>query len=434
MMRLLGHGIGSRGDLPLPVGALVVGAVTAIVISFVVLARAWKTSRFSALAEGRMVGPTGHPAARVFVFVGRLLGVVVVFTAMYSALFVTNNTVENISPRLVYVFFWVAVPLASFMVGNVWRWMSPFEVLARWGDRGVGAEGIAPFGNYTLYIPAVGLLVFHWVELAYHEPAATPVLAILLGAWILSSSVGAVRWGSSWLRSRDPLAVWCRLIAAGSPVFVRDGKWGLRAPFVGLADVPIQRGISAVVIVVLGGTTFDGVSRTDFWNEVLGTNVGWSATLINTLGMVLSMSLLLALYLAAIRVMQRLAGTDDERYDDIFALALLPVAVGYSIAHYFSLAVFEGQFLLIQASDPFGQRWNLFGTRTDYVNYTLISTTAVAWVQALGIIVGHLAGVVVGHDRAVAELPDRDFERSQLPLVGLMVTLTCFGLLLLVEA
>jgi hypothetical protein len=433
-MQLLGHGIGSRGDLPLPVGALLAGAIAAIVISFIVLSRAWKSSRFGALAAGRTMGSTSHPLGRVFTGVGRVLGAVIVFTAIYSALFVTNNTVENISPRLVYVFFWVVVPLASFVVGDVWRWLSPFEALARFGDRRTAhRDGLGPEA-LSLYVPAAGLLLFHWVELAYHEPAATPVLALLLGAWILASGVGAVLWGSTWLRSRDPLAVWCRLIAAGSPVFVRDGKWGLRLPFVGLADAPIQRGISAIVMVVLGGTTFDGVTRTDFWGDIVGTNVGWSATMINTLGLVLTMSVLLALYLGAIRLMQRIAGTDDERFDDVFALTLLPVAVGYSIAHYFSLAVFEGQFLLIQASDPFGQRWNLFGTRLDYVNYTLIGTTAVAWVQALGIIVGHLAGVVVGHDRAVAELPEREFERSQLPLVGLMVTLTCFGLLLLVEA
>ena len=166
----------------------------------------------------------------------------------------------------------------------------------------------------------------------------------------------------------------------------------------------------------------------------LGLVVERSATVINTIGLLLSIGVVFVLYLGAIRLMQRAAGTDNADFDDIFALALLPVAVGYSVAHYFSLAVFEGQFLLIQASDPFGQRWNLFGTRTDYVDYQLISTTVVAWVQALGIIVGHLAGVLVGHDRAVAELPKKNFERSQQPLVALMVAMTCFGLLLLVEA
>jgi hypothetical protein len=435
---LLAHGIGARGDLPLPLGSLLAGAVAALVISFAALAQAWRTPRFEALSAGRVVGRAGHPLARVFSWAGRLAGTVVVLTALWSALFVVDNTVENISPRIVYVFLWVILPLGSFLVGDLWRWLSPFEALAAWRDRrdrvaGVEREGLDT-SSLTLYVPAAGLLVFHWLELAYHASASARILAWLLGAWIVGSSVGALLWGSEWLRSRDPLAVWCRLLGSASPIFVRDGQWGVRRPFVGLSVVPVQRGTVLVVLTVLGGTTFDGVTRTDTWGEIAGDSVGWSRTGVNTLGLLMTIAVLLVLYLAAIEGMQRLAGTEDSSYDDMFALALLPVAVGYSIAHYFSLAVFEGQFLLIQASDPFGKGWDLLGTRGDFVDYALVSTTVVAWVQALGIIVGHLAGVVVGHDRAVGELPEEGFERTQLPLLAVMVALTSFGLLLLVQA
>lgn len=435
-MMVLGHGIGARGDLPLLVGALVAGAAAAIVISFAVLAKRWNTSRFAgAAAGGRVVGSTASLRGRGFAGLGRLLGLAVVLTAIGSALFVADNTVENITPRLVYVLLWVVIPLASFVVGDVWRWLSPFEALASWSDRRQRSDQVRPdVTAFTLFAPAAGLLLFHWVELAYHAPAASTILGPLLIVWAGSAMYAALRHGTAGLRSRDPLAVWCRLIAAGSPVFVREGTWGVRWPFVGLSAVPVQRGIAAVVLVILGGTTFDGVTRTDYWTDVIDDRVGWSATMINTVGLMLTVSVLFVLYLGAIRLMQRAAGTEESTFDDVFALALLPVAVGYSLAHYFSLAVFEGQFLLIQASDPFGQRWNLLGTRTDYVNYELVSTTLIAWVQALGIIVGHLAGVLVGHDRAVAELPKRNFDRSQQPLVALMVAMTCFGLLLLVEA
>ena len=433
MIDVIAHGIGARGDLPLPVGALVAGAAAAIIISFAVLAKSWKISRFAELARGRDLGSTTSAPVRIFVAGGRVVGTVIVVTAIGSALFVADNTVENIAPRIVYVLLWVVIPLLSFVMGDVWRWLSPFEAVASLRDRMTHRE-LSTGGGAPLYAAAAALLVFQWLELAYHEPAAARVLAALLIAWCALSLHAAATGGTELLRSRDPLAVWCRLIASVSPVFVREGRFGVRMPFVGLAEVPIRPGIAAVVLVVLGGTTFDGVTRTDTWADVIGTSVEWSATLINTVGLLMVIAVLFVLYLGCIRLMQRAAQTDNPTYDDVFALALLPVAVGYSIAHYFSLAVFEGQFLMIQASDPFGQRWDLFGTRTDYVNYTAVSTTAVAWLQALGIIVGHLAGVLVGHDRAVAELPERNFERSQQPLVALMVAMTCFGLLLLVEA
>ncbi len=41
------HGIGSRGDLPLPFSYVVIGAAAALVISFVILFFAWRRPRFA---------------------------------------------------------------------------------------------------------------------------------------------------------------------------------------------------------------------------------------------------------------------------------------------------------------------------------------------------------------------------------------------------
>jgi hypothetical protein len=58
----------------------------------------------------------------------------------------------------------------------------------------------------------------------------------------------------------------------------------------------------------------------------------------------------------------RIAGPAEDRLDRRFAHTLLPIAVGYTLAHYFSLLVLQGQNGYIRASDPFGQGWDLFGT------------------------------------------------------------------------
>jgi hypothetical protein len=113
---------------------------------------------------------------------------------------------------------------------------------------------------------------------------------------------------------------------------------------------------------------------------------------------------------------------------------LVPIAFAYALAHYFSLLVFEGQSAIALASDPFGQGWDLFGTAGNAVNFTLVSTTVIAYVQASGIIAGHVAGVVVAHDRALALFPDREATRSQYPLLVAMVLFTVGGLALLLGA
>jgi heme/copper-type cytochrome/quinol oxidase subunit 2 len=153
----------------------------------------------------------------------------------------------------------------------------------------------------------------------------------------------------------------------------------------------------------------------------------------NTMGLLFSVALITALFLGCVRWMQRKDDNDDADFEDGFALSLVPVAVGYAIAHYIGMGVFEGQQLLIQISDPFDRGWNLFGTAGEYVNYRFVGPTLIAVVQALGIVGGHVAGVMVGHDRALATLRRKEDLSGQVPLVLLLASFTAIALILLVE-
>lgn len=106
----------------------------------------------------------------------------------------------------------------------------------------------------------------------------------------------------------------------------------------------------------------------------------------------------------------------------------------YTIAHYFSLFVFEGQGFLALLSDPFGEGWDLFGTAGDRIDYTVVTPDQIAYVQVAAIVLGHVAGVVAAHDRAVDRWSHRVAVRSQYPLLGVMVVYTVAGLLLLLNA
>ena len=117
-----------------------------------------------------------------------------------------------------------------------------------------------------------------------------------------------------------------------------------------------------------------------------------------------------------------------------FVHSLVPIAFAYALAHYFSLLVFEGQSAVALASDPLGRGWDLFGTADNAVDFTLVSTTTIAYVQAAGIVAGHVAGVVIAHDRALALFPGREATRSQYPLLAAMVVFTVGGLALLLGA
>jgi hypothetical protein len=116
-----------------------------------------------------------------------------------------------------------------------------------------------------------------------------------------------------------------------------------------------------------------------------------------------------------------------------FAHTLAPIAFAYAIAHYFSLLVFQGQALIYLASDPLGTGANLLGTANTQVNYTLISGSGIWYVQVAALSAGHVAGLVLAHDRALTVFGDdrRAAIRSQYWMLTVMVGFTCLGLWLL---
>ena len=113
-----------------------------------------------------------------------------------------------------------------------------------------------------------------------------------------------------------------------------------------------------------------------------------------------------------------------------FAHTLVPIAFAYAFAHYFTLILFEGQLLISSLSDPFGLGWDLFGTAGRMVDFFL-TPVAVWYVQVLAIVTGHVLGVVLAHDRALADYPAERAVRSQYAMLGLMVALTGLGLVIL---
>jgi uncharacterized membrane protein YhaH (DUF805 family) len=115
-----------------------------------------------------------------------------------------------------------------------------------------------------------------------------------------------------------------------------------------------------------------------------------------------------------------------------FAHTLLPISIAYVIAHYFSLLVFSGQLLVPLASDPLGTGANIFGTANVQPNTAIVSGNVVWYVQVGALLVGHVAGLTLAHDRALTLYRRaRDATRSQYWMLTVMVAFTSLGLWIL---
>jgi len=118
----------------------------------------------------------------------------------------------------------------------------------------------------------------------------------------------------------------------------------------------------------------------------------------------------------------------------LFALTLVPIAVAYNIAHNFSSLLIQGQLVIPLLSDPFGYKWNLFGTATYYPNIGIVDARF-TWYVAIGaIVVGHVISVWLAHRVALREFGvPRKATFASVPLTILMVIYTAVSLSVIAE-
>jgi hypothetical protein len=83
-------------------------------------------------------------------------------------------------------------------------------------------------------------------------------------------------------------------------------------------------------------------------------------------------------------------------------------------------------------SDPLGVGSDLFGGADAGIDYGVVGVTLVWYVQVAALVAGHIAGLALAHDRAIATYSDPQMAfRSQYWLLAVMVSFTCLGLYLL---
>jgi hypothetical protein len=436
---VLAHGIGGRQDLPIPFADALVGAVVALLATFAILAFAWRGSRLGGDARGWAL--PGWLAelldAPAFRWALRILGLLVGGWIVVALVAGPRTAADNPAPGALYVLLWVCVPLLSLLFGPVWRAVNPLRtlhlLLARLGGRDP-ADGLVTVPERLGYWPgAVLLAVFVWLELVPGDRASLPVVGLAIASYALLMLVGAASFGSGWFDRADPFEVYSNLVARLAPIGRRrDGRLVLRSPLDGLDAIPPVPGLAAVVLVLLGSTAYDSLTGSPAWIRLLQQSAV-PATAIGTLGLAGTIAVIALAYLLAARASGRVAD-GRARLPALFAHSLLPIALGYVVAHYFSLAVIQGQRTVILAGDPLGTGDNLFGLGTADVSYAMITPTAMATLQVVAVVTGHIVGAVAAHDRAVRLFPPETARWGQLPLLVLMVSYTYLGLTLLFAA
>lgn len=431
-LELWAHGIGGRADLPVPLELFIYGAALVLVLSFGLLAVLWPRPRLQdGVRNHRVAVPLG-PAWRAL----RVAGVAGLALVVVAGSIGTQGVTANIAPVTVWVVFWLLVPFAGAVAGDLWTALNPWRTLASWlGLDGGGAE--SPGSRSGIWSATGAFLAFTWLELVYPDPSRPWVLAVAALVYTAYLAVWMAWAGrEAGLQAADAFTVYNRLVSSLAP-FGRDeqGRPIWRGWLRALPALPEWSGLAVFVVAMIGTVTYDGLSSTPLWNDLSFRLLGPAASSmwLGTAALLAAVGVIGAGYLAACRVAARIAGSGlrASRVAVIFAHTLVPIALAYAVAHYFTLVIFEGQMFLAALSDPLGMGWNLFGTAGWRVNYTWLPPVAVWYVQVGVILGGHLLGVVLAHDRALAAFPARRAVRSQYAMLALMVALTGLGLTIL---
>lgn len=432
MIGLLAH-VGGRTDLPVPLSFFVVGAGLAIVISFVALSSAWLEPRLQGDYERRVL-PTrrGKLTSRLLAVAGATGTALVLLNGPLDG----NSTNRSIAAVLVWIGFWLVIPFASALVGGLWKWISPYRRIVHSVARHT-PERPDILNRLGVWPATAAFVSFTWLELVYPDntaPGTLTAAALVYGVylWTLARRLGP----ETALRSGAAFEMYTNVISRIAPLEIvtgpRQGAVQIerRGWLVALPHLPVAPGTTAFIIAMIGTVSYDGMSGAGWWADLVGgvRTEMWFET-IALLGTCLVIG---SAYYGASRIAAQLAG-DDRSTTEVaarFAHTLVPIAFAYAFAHYFTLIVFEGQQLIHAASDPFGRGWDLFGT----ADWRVVFTPSQLWVwyvQVIVIVLGHIAGVVLAHDRALGEFEGEVAVRTQYAMLVLMVVLTGFGLFIL---
>jgi len=438
------HGLVQRSNLPIPEWLFGWAAAIVLVISFVALAALWPKPRMEAGHSFKPIPGGALIGSRAVEVVCGAIGVALLVIVLLAGYVGSGVALDNFAPTFILITFWVGLVFASAIFGDVFRAFSPWRAIGRL----LPSQGLRPYPEKLGRWPAaLGLLIFTWIELCsgWGEDPALLVTAAL-GYTILTLVAQVVFGVETWTRYGETFAVYFNLFSRISPFETRDRVVGVRPPLSGLPQLDPVPGTVGLLCVMIGTVTFDGLSQGRLWKDLavdltdVVTSIGIPITeaprIVSTIGLLLGVAVVALFYRAGIAGAHSVGGgLSSERLRRAFVHSLVPIAMVYVAAHYLTFLLFEGQAIRYLASDPFGQGWDLFGTASAAIDYSLLSQNGAWYAQVAFVVLGHVAALILAHDRALVLYDNAKLAvRSQYWMLAIMVGFTTLALWLLAQA
>lgn len=483
------HGFGQRYDLPVPLGLWITGAAAAVAFSFIAIGlfMQWRPSGTRYPRLNLLRWPIGRAtAARRTRAVAQIFSLALLLVIIAAGLFGDQTPTRNLAPTAIWIVWWVGLAYLSALIGNIWAAINPWAAVFAWIEAAARRFPRAPRPTLGLHWPMrlgawpaiVLFAAFAWTELVFSGRAIPNQLALLVIGYSVVTWLAMVLVGRAvWLQNGDPFAMAFGLLARFAPTEIRTGgracphpgsassdggencmnctgcfdraspgdrEWNLRPFGVGLLRTSdITPSMTVFVLLMLSTVTFDGFTATPLWaiveNTLYNALPGPGATrltVIGTVGLVLFAVAFVAIYRLFAWWMAAAAGGElaASATARLFVLSLVPIAIAYHLAHYFTYLLIQGQLIIRLGSDPFGFGWNLLGTAHYRPDIGIVGARFAWYLAVIAIVLGHIVAVAVAHTVALREYSTRRAAlHSQLPMLVLMVGYTMVSLWIIAQ-
>lgn len=373
---------------PLPVSPSVAAGAAAALVAAVALA--------VPRGSGQVVQPSigDHSWAAPLTngrIVGRVAGAMVLILAVAAGRGGESLELENLAPALVIGVAWPTLVLASAVLGPVWRWVDPWDGMARVVARGPSEP------SADVRWAAAPALAWAWYLSAFPEALRPRNVGAALGAYTILVLAGC-------------LAVGRRAFLSRVEVFGMLFTWVGRLPRGRLPGWRPPGSAEIVLGVLAGGLLFGFIRLSDLWGRL---NVVPLARTYAVLGVVGAAA-------AGALVLWTLARRTARRAPGSVAAAVVPAVASIAVALAMSRNRLFTSFQLLPRLilDPFGFGEDMGASGIDP---NPLGTTGLTLAQMGVLLAGHLAGAFV--------LAGRAARRSRIPATIALCALVAAGVL-----
>jgi len=461
------HGFGERYDLPLPLYMFILGGAVTVAVSFLLISffmkfeysigRSFTISFFDLSKLERL------KFYRVLIFLLKTVSILTFLLVIFTGFLGVQKPLENFSVVFVWIIWWVGIGCLVAFIFNIWNILNPWAIVFDWVLRpilkffNISFTGIYSY-NFRRYdvLPAlVMFILFCWIENVYPNTSSPVFVASLILGYSFVTFLGMIFYGKeNWLNYGETFTVLFGYYSKFSAIDIDENHEGKRKVILrpygfGLIELKSSSFYSTLLVMfVLSMVTFDGLSETPLWIGVLNLFYssfapifgGYTVLTLTTIGMFLVPIFFILLYFITCYFMIKLSKANRDRSSNwygkdfleigkIFVFTLVPIALAYNIAHYFSFLLIQGQLIIPLISDPFGFGWDIFSTANYKVNIAIINAKFAWFLSLFSIVIGHILSIFIAHKIAFNQVKNiHVVMKSQYPMLALMVIYTATSL------